>query len=256
MIVGIITIITLLFGSGSFDVFFLPEFEKGVKEYVIGKERKKEITGDLKVVTKIYKEYNKERKSDIKQFETMYSSRSTNEEDFAEYFTNIQAKRVSMQNEVIDARILINEKFESAEWDSIVAFSNASSTKVLEKEQKKNEKKSSKKSKESFEKTLKSISQVANSENQKSLIEGLDSFKLKIEKLSTNLERVYVNNKTVLTKKDAEKKDLMKIAEKMNVLRNDTFKEVVTFHMLVKKHTNEDEWKKIMKSFNKDLKNQ
>ena len=54
MIVGTIALISLLFGSGAFDVFFLPNFEKGVKEYVIGKERQKEITSDLKIVKSVF----------------------------------------------------------------------------------------------------------------------------------------------------------------------------------------------------------
>lgn len=253
MIIGIITALTILFGSGTFEVFFLPNFEKGVKEYVIGKERQKEITSDLKQVKGISKEYYKKRKSDIKRFESLNSSRLTNEEDFAEFFTIIQAKRDSMQKELIDARIHINTKIESSEWDSIVAFASASSAKLLEKEQKKNEKKSNKKSKELFDNTLKSISQVGNSENQKHLIDGIDRFRVEIDKLSTNLENVYVNNKAILTKKDTSKQDLMKIAEELNMLRYTTYMEVVTFHKLVKNHTNEEEWEKIMKSFNKEL---
>lgn len=253
MIIGIITVVALLFGSGSFETFFLPNFEKGVKEFVIGKERQKEITGDLKKAKGISKEYNKERKSDIKQFESMNSSRLTNEEDFAAYFTKIQAKRVSMQKELIDARIHINKKIEISEWNSIVAFASDSSAEFLKKEQKKSEKKSSNKLVEPFEKTLKLISQVVNSENQKDLIEGLGSFRINIDKLSTNLENIYVNNKTVLTKKDAAKEELMEIAEELNSLRKTTYTEVVSFHMLVKKHTNEEEWGKIMKSFNKEL---
>lgn len=253
MIIGIITALTILFGSGTFEVFYLPNFEKGVKEYVIGKERQKEITSDLKQVKGISKEYYKKRKSDIKQFESMNSSRLTNEEDFAEFFTKIQVKRDSMQRELIDARIHINTKIESSEWDSIVAFASTSSAKLLEKEQKKNEKKSGKKSKDLFDNTLKSFSQVVNSENQKYLIDGLDSLRVEINILSTNLEKVYIDNKAILTKKNATKQDLMKIAEQLNMLRNTTFMEVVAFHMLVKKHTNEEEWKKIMKSFNKEL---
>ena len=43
MIVGIITILTMLFGPGAVDMFFMPDFDKGVKEYVIEKERKKDV---------------------------------------------------------------------------------------------------------------------------------------------------------------------------------------------------------------------
>ena len=200
-----------------------------------------------------FKEYNKERKSDIKQFESMNSSRLTNEEDFTEFFTKSQTKRVSMQKELIDARININEKIESSEWDFIVAFASDSGAELLEKEQKKNEKNNNKKPKEPFDNTLKSISEVVNSENQKNLIEGLGNFRIEIDKLSTNLEKVYVDNKSILNKKDATKQDLMKIAEEINILRNTPYIEVVAFHMLVKKHTNEEGWKKIMKSFNKEL---
>tara|TARA_B110000908_G_C10136995_1_gene394922 strand:- start:136 stop:516 length:381 start_codon:yes stop_codon:yes gene_type:complete len=126
MIVALIAAIGLLFGSGS-EVFFLPDFEKGVKEYVIGKERKKEVANDLKKVKDISKEFHKERKVDFKEFQNMNSSRETNQKDFTEFFTKIQAKRVSMQEELIEARLQINKKIEPSEWNSIVAFSSASS---------------------------------------------------------------------------------------------------------------------------------
>lgn len=249
MIVGTIALLSLLFGPGSFDVFFLPGFEKGVKEYVIGKERQKEIAGDIKKVKDLSKEFYKERKADVKEFESLNSSRITTEEDFINLFTKIQAKRVSLQKELIDVRIYTYEKIKPSEWDLINEFTSASAAEILEKEQKKN----NKKSKEPFENTLKSISQVVNSEKQKHLIEGLDSFRVEINKLSINLEKVYVANKAVLTKKDATKQDLMKIAEELNVLRRTAYMEVVSFHMLVKKYTNDEGWKKIMKSFNKEL---
>ena len=72
----------------------------------------------------------------------------------------------------------------------------------------------------------------------------MNIFKDKAGEFFSSLEKVYETNKTILTKKDATKQDLMKATEKINELRNAHFKEVIPFHVLLKKLTNEEEWKK------------
>lgn len=254
MIIGIATLIAMLFGGGSFEVFFLADFEKGVKEYVIEKDRQKEILSDLKESKKIFKDFNKERNSDYKLFKKMNESRLTTETDFSVFFEDIQKRRVLVQNELIDSRITVNDKIHSMEWDSIIAFSKNSVDKSLEKAQKKADKKSDKKTKEAFSNTRKTISErVVDSEKQKNISGGLDGLILTLEELSSNLATITNENLVIITGKDASKSDLLKMAGEMNELRILTYKELVSFHMLVKENTNVEKFEKIMKSFNKEL---
>ena len=254
MIIGTITLLTLLFGSGSFELFFLPDFENAVKVGVVEKDRQKEILVDLKESNQIFKDFNKERQSDNKRFEELNLSRLSKEADFTAFFAEIQEKRISMQNDIIDSRIAIVNKIEPSEWDSIVVFSNTSVANSIEKAQKKSDKKSSKEPEEKFKNTLKTISQVVvEPESKKNISEEITRLKNSFDKLSNNLETTYENKKSVIAIKGASKSDLLNITEELNNLRNLVYEELVIFHMVVKKNTNEEDWKKIMKAFNKEM---
>lgn len=71
MIIGSITLITILFFGGVSEYFLIDKLEKGVKEYVVEKNRQKEILADLKTSKAFIKEFNKKRKSQSKTFHTL-----------------------------------------------------------------------------------------------------------------------------------------------------------------------------------------
>ncbi len=48
MIIGIYTLLMVLLGGGSTEVFYVDNLEKGVKKYVDDKDTKKEILDTLK----------------------------------------------------------------------------------------------------------------------------------------------------------------------------------------------------------------
>lgn len=254
MVVGIITLITILFGPGSMDLFFVQNIDKGVKEYVIEKDRQKEILADLKETEKSLKAYNKERKSDISGFQDMNKSRLSTEEDFNLYFLEVQSARESMQNKTIDNRISILNKIEQSEWDSIVASSKSYVDEINEKAQKKADKKKGKSDKKLFDECRTSILENVTAEDkQKEIIIGLDVLTASFIELVINLESISVNDNPEIVRKDASKEELLELAKEVNDIRLLVYQELVVFHMIVKENTNQEEWDKVMKVFNKEL---
>jgi len=59
MIAGTIALLTFLFGGGSFEIFFVDQLENGVKEFVVEKDRQKEILDELKTSKAFIKKFNK-----------------------------------------------------------------------------------------------------------------------------------------------------------------------------------------------------
>jgi len=140
MVVGTIALLTLLFGSGSFELFFIHDFEKGVKEIVLDKERKSEILSDIKEVKSVAKEYEKLRSDEFKEFKELNASRTACADDFMKFFSEVQNQRVAHQSTISVYRIKINKKLEQSEWNAILEFSKKSVEKELAAAEKKSEK--------------------------------------------------------------------------------------------------------------------
>ena len=254
MIIGTIALITLLFGSG-LDFFLVDNFEKGVKEYVIEKDRKKEILADLKTSKKLISNYHKERETKYKTFKKLNISRETSREDLVDFFNKLYKERVAYQKEMVDDRLAVIKKIKADEWDSIMVFSKNSLDKQIEKKQKKLEKNKEKgKEVATFVKTRKAIIEnVLDSEKQQILKSGLDKLISSIEELTIETETINVNESKLITRQNATKDELLKLGDELNDMRRLIFDELIDFHALLKKNTNSTEWDKIMKAFNKEL---
>ena len=255
MIIGTIALITLLLGGGGLDFFFIDNLEKGVKEYVIEKDREKEILADLKTSKKLISNFHKEREAKHKTFKKLNFSHETNREDLVGFFNELYKERVAYQKEMVDERLAVNKKIKADEWDSIMVFSKISLDKQIEKEQKKLEK-NKEKGKEfaPFVKTRKAITEnVLDSEKQQALKSGLDKMISSIEGLTIETEAINTNESNLLTRQNATKDELLKLGDELNEMRRHIFDELIDFHILVKENTNRTEWDKIMKTFNKEL---
>ena len=254
MIIGTIMLMTMLFGSG-LDFYFVDNLEKGVKEYVIEKDRKKEILADLKTSKKLISNYNKEREAKYKTFKKLNISHETSREDLVGFFNKLYEERIAYQKEMVDDRLAVNKKKKADEWDSIMVFSKASLDKQIEKAQKKlNKNKEKGKELIPFVKTRKAITEnVLDSDKQQILKTGLDKLISSIEELTIETETINVNESKLITHQNATKDELIKLGNDLNNMRRLIFDELIGFHMLVKENTNSTEWDKIMKAFNKEL---
>ncbi len=248
MIVGTITLITLLFSGGN-EIFFIDQLEKGVKEYVIDKDRQKDILFDLKTTKKLIVEFDKGRKPQFKTLKNNYKSQTTNDEDLHTFFDKLHKDRLAFQDKIIDYRLSVFNKIADDEWNSIIEYSEASVTKKTTKEQKKKSK-----NEVAFEKTRKAIvNSLSDMNKQKAVIEGLDDMIDAFEGLGVKIESINVKENKILIQKDASKEELKKVLDEMNDLRHLSFDQLITFRSLVKENSNDVGWDSIMKAFTKEM---
>lgn len=253
MVVATLTLLAILFGGGALETFFIGDLNKGVKEYVLEEERKKEILADLKGSEELIKEFNKQRKSQFKEFKTLNISRETSSDDLVAYFDQMLTERGTYQSRFIDDRLAVTGKIKPGEWDAIISDSGQAEDKRKEKVQKKIDKAEAK-GKEPFGKTRKAITlTVADAGKQQLLLGRLDAMIASFDKLAGDLAAININENDLLVRKDASRDEMMQFAEKMNGLRRAIFIHLVDFHMAVKENTDAIEWEKIMKKFNKDI---
>ena len=251
MIIGLATLISILFFGGISETFLVDKLEKGAKQYIVDKERKKEITAELKEASKYIKAFNKKRKAQMKAFQDLNLNRDASRKDFSDFFDELIKERKQFQEKVLSNRVSLAKKIEQEEWDNIMKKSGES----LEKKEKKLQKKTDKgKISQPFEKTNATIDKFVTDAGRKDKIhESLDQFiasqKLAVETLAD------MNSKDsdIISKKDATKEELMEMALALNELRFQALNNLVDFHMSAKEYLTQAEWDKIMKAFNKEM---
>ena len=250
MIISTIALLTLLFGSVS-ETFMVDKLEKGVKQYVVDKERKKEITAELKEVTKYVKAFNKKRKGDLKKFQELNFGRNASRHDFSDFFDELMKERKDFQEKVLSDRVRLSKKIEPEEWELIMKKSDESLDKKAEKQQKKTDKG---KISEPFEKTKATIHKfVTDVERKDKIHESLDQFIDSQNFVVETLADMNSKDSEIINKRKATKEELMNLASALNELRSQSQNDLVDFHMSVKEYSTQAEWDKIMKAFNKEM---
>lgn len=248
MIPALIALFSILFFGGAEEVFFVDHLEKGVKKYVIEKDRSKEIVLELKEAKKLLKEFNKERKTEFKEFKSLYASKNTETKELLDFFLKLRNERLKLQERVLKYRVSIYGKINDKEWDSILAYSES----IVDKKQKKDQKKK-KSSDETYKNTRKVISEIDDSFKKKLLDDALTEMLSAINELANKIKSVNVKENDVLSNKDASLPELQNALNEMNELRGLGYKELVLFHSLVKENTNDVEWEDVMKAMKKDI---
>ena len=136
MIVATVTALIILF-SGGYEIFFAENVEKGIKEYVLEKDRRKELLDMTKEVKNRAKTYNKARKANYKDFKDLYTNYNASEDELNAFFENLTGIQRDYQNDFVDKRIEITERITDEEWANIVKLSEEAYQKKVDKQAKK-----------------------------------------------------------------------------------------------------------------------
>jgi hypothetical protein len=244
MIIGTIALISMLF-FGGIEYFLMDELEKGVKTFVVEKDRRKEIQADLKHSISIIKAFNKDRSSKLKVLKEMNADRNITKVELEEFYQDRHEERTELQRMVINERLKVLPKLTEQEWDSIVKMS-------AETLAKKKEKAAKKKPKDVFAAVIKTANKAIEEKDSASkVVELVNDYQVEFDSYVENLSKAKASNGEILTNKDASFEELKTLADGGNSHRKEAFNAFIHFHFELKEITNETEWAKIMKEFNK-----
>ena len=247
MLVATITALIVLF-SGGYEIFFAENVEKGIKEYVLDKDRRKELLNMTKGIKSDAKAYNKARKANYKDFEALFTSYETSEEELEDFFDNLTGLQRDYQENFVSKRIEVTTELTDEEWKGIVQFSQEAYQKKLDKQAKKKQK-----DKGVFVKTRKKIAEVEDPDNQKMISEQLDSFLENMVDFNSAMKDVNVLENDLLVEKSNSKEDLLTLYDDMNRIRKEAFKSVMAFHSKTRSLLGQEEGEAILAAFYKDL---
>jgi hypothetical protein len=231
------------------QVFIVNELEKGVKKYVVDKDRKKEILAVTKATTDTIETFNKHRKNQEKEFRSMNRNRNSTRADFEKYFGDRAKERLDIQMIMIENRLRMYEKIKQDEWNSIIETEKEARQKMIDKLNKKIAKGNIISPFTGMEKAI--DQSIANEITKAELIETLDSFKSTHQSWVEKANDFSALDNEVLAKRDATREELVKEIMELNRFRMEMFSDIVDFRLSVSEKTNKEEWEALIEELDK-----
>ncbi len=251
MIIGLITLFTLLFGGGDLDAFYIDKIEQGVDKYVIDKDRKKEIKVMLEAHEKATKEFTKSRVKQIELLKESNLNKATPENWYKNFFNGQIQEREKRQDQVISQRIELQKKITSEEWSQIMILAANEATEIEVKEKKKEMKDNDHNIFKNLEKSVNEniLDEIRLAKSN----EILKKFENSYNNVSNSITNIDVNQTHFLADQLATKEQMKQFTEAVNAQREELYASHTDFILQIKKHTTSEEWKSIIKEFNKLL---
>ena len=242
-------IIAILFGGGSLEVFYIDKIEKGVKKYVSDDDRRKELQGYFKEYKKAYKSWNKGMQKDLKSFKNQNLDRAVAITWYEDFFKKRLDETVKVQHEFIDYRINLQKLIYDDEWVQIIELAASAEIKEQEKEEKEARKNSDKD-------LIYNLRQAANEnifnpDSKKEVLAAWNIFKSDYDKTDDTYDHIDVETSEALVNKNLSAEEMKIIVVKLDSFRTDMYKSYIEFLAVLKENTSVEEYKVIMKEFNK-----
>ena len=244
-------LIFTLLSDGQIEIFYIDDLEKGVKEYVLDKDRKEEIQDSLKSFTKTVKSFYKTREDQVKALKKKNLEQSTTEKWFKNFFMERMDERRNLQAYTINMRYNLQQKITADEWGKIMGMSWAD---VAKDEAKAKKKALKNKDKSIFRNVEKTINENVNEKEKLELIlSALNTYEKKNNELVTAYEEMDVKAGTFLADQNASKEQMKQYCEGLNDLRKNYYNSYLNFYFDLRSNSSEDEWQTIIKELNKVL---
>lgn len=247
MIIGTITFITMLFFGGIQEYFFVDELENGVKQLVIEKERSKEILADIKASKNTINEFDKNRKSLLKEFYRLNLNRNTTLTMLKDFFKSRMEERLIFQDEFLKERMKIISKIHDNEWGKIIALFDENVEKKASNEAKV-------KQQEAFENLINAINRsISENDRMVQALALVRNFQTRYNELEARINSINTRENDLLRNKSTTQSQFKALAKKVNDIRATSYKALVDFHFDMKEVAEETEWVSIMKAMNKAI---
>ncbi|WP_430817659.1 hypothetical protein [Carboxylicivirga sp. RSCT41] len=250
MIVGLLTLLSLLFFGGSTESYYLVEdLDKASKIYVVDKDRQKAIISRLKSEKKVANAYYKERSKNLKKFKSILIDPDASKEELASFFVKQIESVENHQKLVFKTRLDVLKNIEQDEWEKIVEYSENKAKKIKDKAKRKLEIKSN-----PWNDLQKLVDKtIINERNHKAVSQELELLRRNFKKMSDAITERNVQDNEIIRNYHSDIDALWSIGHDMNEIRTQTYQSVVLFREQIKNRTTDDEFTKIMKAIYKTV---
>jgi len=246
MIWALLALIVSFFGGGNETFFLTPNFKKNVKTYVEDKGRRKEIFTMIKEAKKNQKKFIKEKRKYLKKAAKVSLDPHSPREDLYNLFMEHHNKRLEMQASGIDIEIKMKSITTKDEWDQII------NNVIVNPDKNKLEKKIIKVSKKVYDNLVKSVNtNVADSLKRNSILDAITDQQTEFNNFMNSFVNMNYKELESIRGYDVKKEEYQKLANKFNKERKEVVLKIFDLRNVILKNTTADEWKIIVKKFNK-----
>lgn len=237
--------------GGPEEIFMVPKLEKEIKSHVVDDERKNEILQIIKEAKKEIKQFRKFRKSKLKEIKKIGAKKEVSSDEMLEVFEIYNNTRLSLQSDLIEKRLILQQLFSDEEWELIIenaVFPSDKDRKKADKQEDKIEKKI-----EEFIADIKATieSNIEDESKRSNVLNSLDNYSTTLITFIEEGQQMNYKDNNIARSKNANKNELDQFYQNQNKLRYKGAKEYMKLRTTVIRNTNEKEWKAIIKDLNK-----
>jgi len=251
MIIGTITLITLLFFGSFQDTFLIPGLEKSIKEYVLNDERKSDILAELKMAEKEIDQFQKIAKKDMRSLQEYNLGQDAILEQFQAFYKKRSAARQNITTLAIERRLRIQDLITDDEWAPILLNGEEQVKELNEKHLKKEAKGNADDVMENIRITIGDV--VENTVNRDEAMSAFEEFRTVYQEMDRTIKEQRSMRSDIIRNRTSSKDEFQTIAHEQIELRKRAYDELVKFHFKMLQVLNENEWLPVMKSFNRIL---
>ena len=249
MIIGLATLLTLLFSDGPGEVFLVPNAEKNIKAIVKDKDKKSQAVELFKSTKKEVKVFDKDFKQQNKQLKKYDYRSSLGQSGVEQLFAETFDKRKDLQKHLVDQRLKIRQIITEEEWDHFIE----TSIEIMGSKEKKAQKTQQKRDK-AAEKLLDKIrsslqKNIADAENIDKALNDFADFEKIVNNLFSETNALTLENNPAVRSYDVSKEELQDIYSKLNDAREKLNSGYLMMRKSMTAYLTEDEWNTVSKSF-------
>lgn len=237
-----IILFAMVFGSGG-SPFVVPKMDKYVKKYVQDSARKKEALSLLKEAKAERKIYTKENKKLVKEYNSLFASRSTTREQFEDLSQRSISAHSKSQMTNIDLAIESRKYITKEEWEKL----NEDIINDIEKYNKKLDKLENKFRKMFNKLESKIETTIEDSDKAIAALTSLNKFRSTLSGNFTAIKEYLVNKNSPIYTYELDKKGMLEIKTTYNKKEEELHKYYCDFHFELVNTTTEEEWNKLIR---------
>ena len=158
-------------------------------------------------------------------------------------------ERKLLQENFITKRLEIQELITEDEWSNIMKLTSEDVTKLAAKKEKKRKKNEDRDEFQKLSNTLKET--ISDKEKLTNALNSLNDFEIVYKEINRAYENIHVVETGFLIDKKASREEMEKYCEAINLMRKSMYETYFELLKSLKNNSESNEWKAIVKDFNK-----
>lgn len=249
MLIGLATLIILLFSDGPGEIFLVPDVDKKIRKVVLDDDRRKEALNLFKTTKKKISTYSKSQTKKSKSLKKDTYRASLSQSDIEELLQEYYSDRIELQAYLVAQRLKVREVMNEGEWDNLIEIS-IQELQDKEKQFSKSQEKRNKEAIKLLDKIQSSLQRnISNESKKQQALSVFAEFEKKIIKVFEETNVLTFENNTSIQKYDVTKEELSGIYARLNEARSQFLKEYIAMRSNMMKFLSEEEWLAISKTF-------